>query len=88
MDIKDEVTKAVVDDLLTRAKRGEDKYSTTLHENNHDNFTQHLYEELLDAAQYCKKQLLVKDAIQDLIQQFPNDYDLGEVIRATYGKKA
>ena len=25
--------------------------------------------------------------IQDLIQQYPNDNDLGEVIRAKYGKK-
>ena len=88
MNIKDEVTKAVVDDLLSRAKRGEEKYNTTLHENNHDDFMNHLYEELLDAAQYIKKEIIKTSTIQDLIQQYPNDYDLGEAIRATYGKKA
>lgn len=87
MDIKDDVTKEVILDLASRAKRGVDKYTTTLHENNHDNFTQHLYEELLDAAQYCKKQLMIKDSIQDLIQQYPNDQELGEAVRAIYGKK-
>ena len=85
--IKDEVTKEVIMDLVSRAKRGEEKYNTTLHENNHDNFTQHLYEELLDAAQYCKKQLLIRDSIQDLIQKYPNDQELGEAIRAKYGQK-
>lgn len=88
MNIKDEVTKAVVNDLLARAKRGEEKYNTTLHENNHDDFMNHLYEELLDAAQYIKKEIIKTSTIQDLIQQYPNDYDLGEAIRATYGKKA
>jgi hypothetical protein len=48
----------------------------------------HLYEELLDAAQYIKKEIIKTSTIQDLIQQYPNDYDLGEAIRATYGKKA
>ena len=85
--IKDEVTKAVIMDLFSRAKRGEDKYNTTLHENNHDDFLNHLYEELLDAAQYIKKEIMKTANIQDLIQQYPNDMDLGEVIRAKYGKK-
>ena len=88
MTIKDEVTKAVVGDLLARAKRGEDKYNTTLHENNHDDFMNHLYEELLDAAQYIKKEIIKTSTIQDLIKQHPNDADLGEVIRIKYGKKA
>ena len=73
--IKDEVTKAVIMDLFSRAKRGEDKYNTTLHENNHDDFLNHLYEELLDAAQYIKKEIMKTANIQDLIQQYPNDND-------------
>jgi hypothetical protein len=86
--IKDEVTKAVVMDLFLRAERGETKYNTTLHENNHDDFMNHLYEELLDAAQYIKKEIIKTSTIQDLIKQHPNDANLGEAIRIKYGKKA
>ena len=86
--VKDEVTKAVIMDLISRAKRGEEKYNTTLHENNHDDFMNHLYEELLDAAQYIKKEIIKTSTIQDLIKQFPNDANLGEAIRTMYGKKA
>lgn len=87
MDIKDEVTQAVIMDLASRAKRGVEKYNTTLHENNHDDFMVHLYEELLDAAQYIKKEIIKTSTIQDLIYQYPNDQELGEIIRAKYGKK-
>lgn len=87
MDIKDEVTQAVIMDLASRAKRGVEKYNTTLHENNHDDFMVHLYEELLDAAQYIKKEIIKTSTIQDLIYQYPNDQELGEVIRIKYGKK-
>lgn len=86
-NIKDKITQAVIDDLLSRAKRGEQKYNTTLHENNHDNFLIHLYEELLDAAQYIKKEITIKNTIKDLIQQYPNDQELGEIIRKSYGQK-
>lgn len=82
---KDAITVLVMEDLKSRADRGVQKYNTTLHENNHDNFTQHLYEELLDAAQYCKKQLLIKDTVQDLVKQYSNDADLGNIIRKIYG---
>ncbi len=85
--IKDEVTKAVIMDLFSRAERGESKYNTTLHENNHDDFLNHLYEELLDSAQYIKKEIMKTANIQDLIQQYPNDMDLGKAIRVKYGKK-
>ena len=82
--IKDEVTKAVVGDLLARAKRGEDKYNTTLHENNHDDFMNHLYEELLDAAQYIKKEMSFVPMIKELIENTPNDMELGKIIRQKF----
>ena len=84
---KDGVTWSVIQDLLSRAKRGVEKYSTTLEENNHDDFLNHLYEELLDAAQYVKKEIIVRENIQQLIRQYPNDADLGEQIRKIYVPK-
>ena len=84
--IKDEITKAVIMDLAARAQRGYKKYNTTLGENNKDDYMNHLYEELLDAAQYIKKEMSVIPEIQKLIKQYPNDADLGEQIRLIYGK--
>ena len=85
--VKDEITKAVIMDLVSRAKRGYKKYNTTLGENNKDDYMNHLYEELLDAAQYIKKEMSVIPEIQKLIKQYPNDADLGEQIRLIYGQK-
>lgn len=83
---KDGITWAVMIDLAQRAKRGVEKYTTTLEENNHDDFLQHLYEELLDGAQYIKKEITVRETIQDMISKFPNDMELGNAIRQVYGK--
>lgn len=83
---KDGITWAVIKDLLQRAERGVNKYNTTLEENNHDDFLVHLYEELLDAAQYVKKEITVRENIQQLIAKCPNDTELGNRIRKTYKK--
>ncbi len=83
---KDKITNQVIEDLKSRAERGYKKYNTTLGENNKDDYMNHLYEELLDAAQYIKKEMSVIPDIQKLIKQCPNDADLGEQIRLIYGK--
>jgi hypothetical protein len=84
--MKDNITQLVINDLLSRSERGIKKYNTTLQENNKDDFMNHLYEELLDAAQYCKKELSIIPELQDLINKYPNDGDLGKKIREIYGR--
>jgi hypothetical protein len=84
---KDAITKAVMEDLKSRSDRGFKKYGTTLHENNHQNMLQHMYEEALDFAQYLKKEITTLNTIQDLVKQLPNDTELGEYIRIKYGQK-
>lgn len=84
LERSDSVTLSVIYDLHSRSKRGIEKYNTTLQENNKDNFVNHLYEELLDAAQYCKKLLMQQQEIQDLVKQNPNDAELGKLIRQKY----
>jgi len=86
-DVKDTITIAVIDDLASRAERGLKKYNTTLGENNHQNMLQHAYEEALDLAQYLKKEITTLNTIQDLVKQFPDDIELGKIIRAKYGQK-
>ena len=85
--VKDEVTKNVILDLAERSRKGYKKYGTTLHENNHQNMLQHSYEEVLDLAQYLKKEMSTLSTVQDLAKQYPNDQELGKAIRAKYGKK-
>ena len=85
--VKDEITKAVITDLISRAQRGLEKYNTTLGENNHQNMLQHAYEEALDMAQYLKKEITELNTIQDLVKQYHNDMELGKAIRAKYGQK-
>jgi len=83
---KGQITNLVIEDLTTRAERGYKKYSTTLYENNHQNMLQHAYEEALDLSQYLKKEITTLNTIQDLVNQYPNDADLGEQLRLKYGK--
>jgi len=83
---KDSITCAVMEDLKSRADRGLQKYNTTLGENNKDDFMNHLYEELLDAAQYIKKEQSFTPTIQKLIFETPNNQELGALIRKIYGK--
>ena len=85
--VKDEVTKNVMLELAERSRKGYKKYSTTLHENNHQNMLQHAYEEALDLAQYLKKEITSLNTIQDLVKQYPNDAELGKAIRAKYDQK-
>ncbi len=85
--VKDEITKAVILELAERSRKGYKKYGTTLHENNHQNMLQHMYEEALDFAQYLKKEISTLNTVQNLADEFSNDAELGKAIRAKYGKK-
>ena len=84
---KDNITNQVIEDLKSRAERGVKKYNTTLGENNHQNMLQHAYEEALDLSQYLKKEITTLNTIQDLVNQYPNDAELGEQLRKLYGQK-
>ena len=85
---KDAITWYVIKDLLSRAERGVEKYNTTLEENNADDFLNHLYEELLDAAQYIKKEIYIRKNLQQMIAQYNNDTELGAEIRRTYAPQS
>ena len=47
---------------------------------------QHSYEEVLDLAQYLKKEINNRNTIQQLIKMYPNDFRLGEVVREIFTK--
>lgn len=52
---KDKVVSKVINKFKERSKIGIKKYGTTLHENNTDDFLNHLQEELMDAILYLQK---------------------------------
>lgn len=57
-----QVTDSVIEDLKRRSEVGLSKYGVTMDRKDlaHKQWLQHLYEELLDAAQYTKK-LIIED---------------------------
>ena len=84
--MKDLITQAVIEDLKSRSERGIKKYNTTLDQNNKDNYMQHAYEEALDLAQYLKKEMSIIPDIQQMMADYPNDSELGKMIRQRYSK--
>ena len=68
--MKDKVVQEVVKDLERRSEIGIKKYGTTLHDNNVDDYLKHLYEELLDAANYNKKLQMQNQDKQSSITTF------------------
>lgn len=52
---KDKIVTQVLNKFKERSKIGIEKYGTTLHENNTDDFLNHLQEELMDAILYLQK---------------------------------
>ena len=66
--MKDKIVEAVIQQFQERSEIGIKKYSTTLEENNNDDFLQHLKEELMDAVLYIEKLQSIKASIIDKIE--------------------
>lgn len=82
----DKIVEGVRNKLLLRSQVGINKYGTTLDENNKDNYLNHLQMELLDAANYTEKLLQREEDLVQLIKNYPNDAELGSVIRQKHDK--
>jgi len=79
--MRDLVVDNVIDKYYERSQVGITKYGTTLKQNNHDNYLKHLQEELMDATLYLQKLMDLKEEITTLVNAYPNDAELGRVIR-------
>ena len=77
----DRIVVEVVDKFQQRSEVGIRKYNTTLEENNKDNFFVHLQEELMDATLYLQKLLSLNIELTKLVNETPNDAELGQKIR-------
>ena len=78
------ITDEVCLDLQTRTEIGLNKYGHTLDDNNHDDMIQHAYEEVLDLAQYLKKEQSIYQKLKKIIKENPNDYILGEKVSRNF----
>ena len=79
--MRDQVVDNVIDKYYERSQVGINKYGTTLKQNNHDNYLKHLQEELMDATLYLQKLMDLKEELTALVNAYPNDQELGRVIR-------
>lgn len=77
----DKIVLDVIYKYTQRSEVGIRKYGTTLEENNKDNFFVHLQEELMDATLYLQKLLSLNIEITKLVNETPNDAELGMKIR-------
>lgn len=77
----DKIVESVVSKYKTRSAVGVLKYGTTLETNNKDNYLKHLQEELMDATLYIEKLISMNREITKLVNEHPNDMELGRRIR-------
>lgn len=81
----DKIVSNLLQKYLKRSYAGLNKYNTTLEDNNKDNYLLHLQQELQDGSLYIEKLLQQREDITQLIKQYPNDQELGKIIRQLYG---
>jgi hypothetical protein len=79
--MKDQIVEQVVQKYEGRSSVGIKKYGTTLEKNNTDNYLIHLQQELMDATLYIEKKITLDKQIIDLVNKYPNNFDLGAAIR-------
>jgi len=85
----DPIVEAVKQKLSDRSQVGIKKYGTTIWNNTDENYLKHLQDELLDGANYCEQQMKLGAFTMDmiiLIENTPNDEELGNKIRSLYMK--
>jgi hypothetical protein len=77
----DPIVDQVIAKFQSRSAIGARKYGTTLHQNNKDNYLLHLQEELMDGCNYIEKLMTQNQELIKLVNDTPNDMELGEKIR-------
>ena len=79
--MSDQIVLEVIEKYAQRSEIGIAKYGTTLETNNKDNYLKHLQEELMDATLYLQKLLSLNIELTKLVNETPNNAELGEKIR-------
>ena len=79
--MSDQIVLEVIEKYAKRSEVGIAKYGTTLETNNKDNYLKHLQEELMDATLYLEKLMTLDKEITKLVNNHPNDAELGAKIR-------
>ena len=83
MDIADQV----IEDIKKRKVMGKKKYGVPLRANNGRNALQDLFEELLDATQYCKQKLVEEEQDSEIEVEKMLAYEVTAAVLGEYFKK-
>lgn len=70
--VYDPIVESTVIEFKERSSTGQQKYGYTLENNNHDDFFQHLKEELMDATVYITKLQMQKEELKNELVLFGN----------------
>lgn len=69
----DKIVQQVIDKFCQRSEVGQEKYGTTLWENDKDDYLKHLQEELMDAILYIEKLRSNKSIVFSRYHESTND---------------
>lgn len=83
---KDPIVESVRNKLLERSEVGLKKYGEQLGNYRKYNFIIEMQNEALDFANYCEVELQKELTINQLVEKFSNDQELGKELRKLYGK--
>lgn len=81
---KDQIIQRVQQKLEQRSQVGIKKYGEVLGNYKKYNFISEMQAEALDFANYCEVELVKEETINQLVQKYNNDSDLGSAIRKIY----
>lgn len=81
----DPIVESVRKKLLDRSSVGIKKYGEQLGNYSKYNFILEMQNEALDFTNYCEVELQKEETINQLVRKYPNDADLGKMIRKIYG---
>lgn len=82
-----DIADLVIEDIKKRKVQGKKKYGVPLRANNGRDALQDLYEELIDATQYCKQEMVERDTPEDIEIEYLLSLEVTAAIIGRYCKK-
>lgn len=83
-----DIADLVVEDIKKRKVMGKKKYGVPLRANNGRDALQDLYEELIDATQYCKQAMVERDTPSEIELEYQLSLEVARAVLAHYKKKS
>lgn len=85
---KEDIADLVIKDIKKRKIMGKKKYGRPLQANNGRDALQDLYEELIDATQYCKQEMIERDTPAEIELEYLLSLEVARAVLKHYKKKS